>query len=214
MGNQNSETSTLKKYLRAYTQNRRYSDGLFPRPKISSQEDEKFLNEKSAVRILQESAPNLGGLISRPTNDPPDVEIQRPNGNLIGIEVTEFVNAESIKANIPYFQNPEQNPYKPTNFLTKEGKNFFQTRLPEIIETKTDKLKSVKSSSKYESLILLIASAEHMLTEDILQNLLKQKVWHSDVFNEIHFLLDYKPMLDSEGYHPCFRLDNTTNRNP
>lgn len=207
--------SSFKSYCEGLIKHPRYAGTFFNRPSIKAQKHEKYINESSVVRLLQESYPHLSGKRSHPEEDPPDIIVTQINGNIIGVEVTEFVNPETLIKNIKYYRNIDSDSpetFYTTDFSSLEGKNFFYNKLSDIVKTKTEKTKEVVGKEKYDKLILLIATNESMLNEEMFLSLVQTKVWQSDTFQEIYFLLDYKPNLDGEGYYPCYRIDKLINR--
>lgn len=132
-------------------------------------------------------------------NDPPDCEAVAFDGARIGIEITELVDASSIKA------AKQGRPY--------EWKNWRNILLPELekILRRKDSPTNIKGRP-YSQYLLVIHSDEPWLERNYIEQNLKSHVFEStSTITRAFLLLSYDPFVQK---YPCYEMRIAPNSTP
>ena len=126
-------------------------------------------------------------------DDPPDVLLNRNDGKVVGIELTELVDAKSVKAASPSKKNPkDQRPHK--NRIRYEPREYtdeqLHAQLSAIIAHKNTKTFKHPCDKR----VLLIYSDEPSLrTRTNILQLVNQKPLPTSFFDKIYLMLPARP---------------------
>jgi hypothetical protein len=155
---------------------------------------DRTIEEVSVVHTLSESLQRTGedffhAAKSRGTDDPPDCEALSYEGSRIGIEVTELVDGDSIRAT----NRNDPVPWEP----------FTPTELYKRVQ---DRIKRKGSSSNikggpYSRYILIIYSDEQRVLDHRLIEYLRTSEFEStDLLDRVFYLMSYCPWEHSCPY--------------
>ncbi len=158
---------------------------------------EKKIKEIGITRIfmleMEKRRESIFHNLSEPNQDPPDVLAESFTGNLIGIEVCELVDEETIRK----FQKGN-----------KVAKNWSEEevikKIQNIINCKESK---VFFGGPYEKKILLIHTDEPFLDFEIFGSTISEHHFvKTYVYDEIFLLFSYSPKL---GYYPYIKIKSS-----
>ncbi len=201
------EETSFKQFLREREQYQRYADTWFPGRKQTDQDNVKWINEKICVQYFQNEKLEFAGAIHKLDDDPPDVGIRIDCETLLGVEVTELVNTDTIIENIPYYKNGRKlHDWRYTNYYSRDGEKLFLEQLSELISKKDRKFEKRTSSVEFDRKVLLVVSDESFLRKELVEKFLLSSDFSSAQFDEVYLMLSYHPRLDQKGNYPVFKI--------
>lgn len=164
--------------------------------------DRALAERCNAKMVLEAAGHQVGVLRSRVDGeDPPDCE-GLVDGQWCGIEVTELVDRETLKASMKGLkQHPDGSGGMYLNWTKEQLVGALQDRI-----RRKDK---VPNGGPYKRYFLVIVTDEFMLTSDMVGAYLEGAVFQAELITDVVLGLSYEPSptpSDRPGGNPIYRL--------
>lgn len=164
--------------------------------------DRALAERGNAKMVLEAAGHQVGVLRSRVDGeDPPDCE-GLVDGQWCGIEVTELVDRETLKASM---KNLRQHPDGSGGMYL----NWTKEQLVGALQDRIQRKDKVPNGGPYKRYFLIIVTDEFMLTSDVVGAYLEAAVFRAELITDVIFGLSYEPSptpSDCPGSNPIFRL--------
>ncbi|HBR22279.1 MAG TPA: hypothetical protein DD713_06910 [Nitrospiraceae bacterium] len=177
MSTEREEWATIKKNTRQHA-------GCFS----WTSDRHRHIEEVGVVQILHESLEKCGMVFFHSPKSrgdskyPPDCEALSPNGERVGIEVTELVDSDSIKAS-KCQRHTQQEPWS-KSYLLKELRTRINTK---------DNPPQVKGGPYSQYLLIIYCDEPRVLHYDLIEYIRSIKFGPTKLLNRIFFLVSSNP---------------------